>query len=85
MPLVSGRVVDREGRPVAGARVFFSSGPAAWQDIALVTGDDGSYTMAAPSEGNYEITTIADELGTAKAAIDVRHNGVSDVELRLGD
>ena len=85
MPLVSGRVVDREGRPVAGARVFFSRGPAAVQDVALLTGDDGEYTMSAPSAGEYEITTIADEHGTTKASVDVQDSGVSELELRVGE
>lgn len=71
MALISGRVLDREGRPVAGARVFFSRSPVPVADMAMVTGDDGSYTMAAPAAGTYEITTFADEHGSAKAVIDV--------------
>lgn len=83
MALVSGKVVDRQGRPVAGARVFFSRGPDTVPDVALVTGDDGSYTMAAPVEGEYEITTFADEYGSATAVIDVKGDGEHRVELRL--
>lgn len=85
MPIVSGRVVDREGRPVAGARVFFSRGPAAFPDVALMTGEDGAYTMAAPSAGEYEITTISDEHGSAKATVNVTSDGVRDMELRVGN
>ena len=84
MPIISGRVVDREGRPVPGARVFFSRGPGAYADVALLTGDDGEYSMAAPSEGQYEITTLADEHGSARATVDVSGDGVRDLELRVG-
>jgi Carboxypeptidase regulatory-like domain len=81
MPLVSGRVVDSRGRGIAGARVFFSRGPSSYADVALVTGDDGEYVMAAPGEGEYEITTVADEHGSATATVDVKAEGIRGVEL----
>jgi hypothetical protein len=84
MALVSGKVVDGQGRPVAGARVFFSRGPGTIPDVALVTGDDGSYTMAAPMDGQYEITTFADEHGSVTAAVDVKGDAEHRVELRVG-
>ena len=83
MPLVTGKVVDGQGRPVAGARVFFSSGPGAYADVALLTGDDGEYTIAAPAEGEYEITTVADEHGSATTKVKVPGNGVNELELRV--
>lgn len=85
MALVSGKVVDRNGRPVAGARVFFSRSPVSVPDVALLTGDDGSYTIAAPADGQYEITTVADEHGSAKVAIDVKGDAPQQVELRLDE
>jgi hypothetical protein len=84
MALVSGKVIDAQGRPVAGARVFFSRSPLPVPDVALVTGDDGSYTMSAPSEGHYEITAVADEHGSTKAEVEVRGNAEHQVELRVG-
>jgi hypothetical protein len=84
MPLISGRVVDRQGHPIAGARVYLTRGPAAFPDVALVTGDDGTYTLAAPTDGEYEITTNADDHGTATATVEVRGEGVGGVELRVG-
>lgn len=83
MGLVSGKVVDDEGRPVAGARVFFSSSPGATPDVALVTGDDGTFVMAAPTNGRYEITTFADEHGSATAPVDVQDDAAQPVELRV--
>jgi hypothetical protein len=84
MPIVSGRVVDSEGRPIEGARVFFSRGPASYADVSLVTGEDGEYTLAAPTEGEYQITTVTDEHGSASATIDLQRDGVLEVELKLG-
>jgi hypothetical protein len=84
MPLIGGRVVDPDGHPIAGARVYLTRGPAAYPDVALVTSDDGTYTLAAPTEGEYEITASSDEHGTARATVEVRGEGVRGVELRVG-
>lgn len=81
MPLISGKVVDEQGRPVAGARVFISRSPGPVPDTALVTGEDGSFTLSAPMAGKYEITSATDEQ-SAKANVDVsgEHH---EVELRV--
>jgi Carboxypeptidase regulatory-like domain len=84
MPIVSGRVVDPEGRPIEGARVFFSRGPASYADVSLVTGDNGEYTLAAPTEGEYEITTVTDEHGSTSTTVAVQREGVREIELKLG-
>jgi len=60
MPLLSGTVHDPEGRPVAGARVLFTSAPAPLPDVAALTGADGSFTLAAPEPGSYELAVHAD-------------------------
>jgi hypothetical protein len=83
MALISGKVVDEQGQPVAGARVMFTSSPVPVPDIALMTGEDGSFTLSVPANGSYEILTMTDEQGQGKAAVEVsgeRH----EVEVRLG-
>jgi protocatechuate 3,4-dioxygenase beta subunit len=67
MPLLSGTVHDPEGRPVAGARVLFTSAPAALPDIAALTGKDGAFTLSAPQPGPYELAVHADGFAPAKA------------------
>jgi hypothetical protein len=41
--------VDADGLPVAGAFVTVVSGTAAVPEIALVTGDDGQFSIGLPS------------------------------------
>jgi hypothetical protein len=83
MALISGKVVDEHGQPVAWARVMFARSPVPIPDIALMTGEDGSFTLSVPANGSYEILTMSDEHGQGKATVEVtdeRH----DVEVRLG-
>lgn len=83
MPLISGKVVDEQGKPVAWARVMVSDSPVPVPDIAMLTSDDGSFTLSVPANGSYEILIASDEGGEAKAAVEVtgeRHH----IEMRLG-
>lgn len=83
MALISGKVVDREGKPVTGARVMFTRGPVSLPDTALMTGDDGTFTLSAPADGSYEILTITDEQGEGRTAVEVKGEG-QEIEVRLG-
>lgn len=60
MALISGTVVDRDGRPIADARVAFSGGPVPMPDLAMLTDDRGQFTVAVPVHGTYELTFTAD-------------------------
>ena len=83
MPLISGRVVDERGRPVAWARVMFTRSSVPVPDIAAVTAEDGTFTFSAPAKGSYELLAVSDEQGRGTASVEVtgeRH----EVEMRLG-
>jgi Carboxypeptidase regulatory-like domain len=82
-PIVSGVVHDSSGRPVAGARLFFSSGPEPVPDVALLTSSDGSFTLTAPTEGTYSITCVADDHPPATLTVKVGERGVTNLEIRL--
>ena len=58
--VISGRVLDSDGRPVAGARVFFARGPGPLPDVAAVTGDDGAFALSAPHAGTYHVQSVTD-------------------------
>lgn len=57
---ISGVVEDAAGRPAPYARVYFVSAPAAMPDTALLTGEDGSFTLSVPVAGQYQIGINAD-------------------------
>lgn len=57
--LLQGRVLDAQGRGVAGARIAWVSGPVDLPDLALLSGADGSFTLAAPVPGRYSLRADA--------------------------
>ena len=82
MALIAGKVVDENGKPVGGARVMFTRSPVALPDIAAMTAEDGTFTLSAPVNGTYEISTFTDaQQGKAAVDVDSDHH---DVEVRLG-
>jgi carboxypeptidase family protein len=70
--LISGTVVDEGGRAVGGARVYFASGPGSFPDMAGLTGEDGSFALAAPAAGTYEVEVQADGFVRAKKSVTLK-------------
>ena len=69
--LISGRVLDGEGNPIAGARVYFVGGPGSFPDVAALTNEQGAVTLTAPTPGSYEIEAAAEGFAPRKAAVTV--------------
>ncbi len=78
--VVSGQVLDALGQPVSGAHVFVREAPGPAPDIALLTGDDGRFTLSLPGLGCYELACYSDALGTTSAVVEV---GASNAALTL--
>jgi hypothetical protein len=81
--VISGKLYDPDGKPVAMARVYFSRGPGNLPDVAAVTDDGGGFALSAPSPGTYEIASTADGFATVKKMVDVRPGQSVQLELRL--
>jgi hypothetical protein len=79
--LLSGVVVDAAGQPVADARVALAA-PVEVPDIAVLTGEDGSFSIGVPVPGAYRITAHADQ-GHAEEAVDVERGRTARVRLVL--
>lgn len=58
-PSVTGRLVDRDGNPMAGARVEFRNREGQAVAKPAHTGPDGKYTLAAPGDVADQLTLIA--------------------------
>lgn len=67
--LVHGHVVDKQGRPVAGARISWASGPVALPEVMLLSDGDGGFTLSAPAPGRYELRCDSDDHGSAQQAL----------------
>ncbi|RPI06585.1 MAG: carboxypeptidase regulatory-like domain-containing protein [Zetaproteobacteria bacterium] len=81
--LIRGVVRTAAGRPVAGARVFFRSGPGSLPDIAALTGDDGTFALTAPAAGTYEVAAAADDAVPVSTTVVLTAGEAATVTLRL--
>ena len=82
MPVVNGRVRTRDGDPVPGAVLAFTSGPGALPDVAALADDDGAFSLTAPIAGTYRIAANSDGYRAAECEVEVDEGSVS-VELHL--
>ena len=71
MAVLTGRLVDEDGRPVAGGTVYFISGPVSLPDIAQVAGADGEFVLSVPVKGRYRIGARASGFAPGEAEVDV--------------
>lgn len=81
--VVSGRVADASGKPVAQARVYFTDGPAPLPDLALLTDMNGRFSLSVPKPGTYQLGCAADGFANAAATVEVTGNQDSPVVIRL--
>ena len=68
MPIIRGRVLDKEGAPVAQAAVYVVAAPQPQPDIAQLTGADGAFDVDAGSPGAYVIGARSDTAGGQSGA-----------------
>jgi len=81
--LISGIVRSADGQPVAGARVFFASGPGPFPDIAALTDGQGRFALSAPSPGTYEIECAASGFATTRTTTTALKDGQVNLEIFL--
>lgn len=77
---ICGVVLDADGGPVPGARVALEAGPVPLPDLALLTGDDGTFWLEVPEPGGYAVAAHTDH-GSARVQVEVP--AAHPVELRL--
>jgi Carboxypeptidase regulatory-like domain len=74
--------VDADGRPVADARVSLVAAPVEVPDIAVLTGEDGGFSIGVPVTGSYRVAAYGDQ-GSAQEPVDVDHGPAAQVRLVL--
>lgn len=77
MTRLTGIVKGPDGQPVADAAVYFVEGPGSLPDIAQLTGDDGSFSLAAPAPGTYRLGVNAP--GFQPATVTIKVGGEPDL------
>jgi len=83
--VITGIVRDSRGSPVAQARVYFTSGPAPFPDIAGLTGNDGTFALSVPSPGTYKIECVAEGFAPTSVTVVVTDSQTTQIEIRLGN
>lgn len=81
--VIRGRVLDPNGQAMAGARVYFRSGPGVHADIAGLTSEDGEFALFAPKSGTYVIESVADGYEPTVVNADAGDAGEIYVDLQL--
>ncbi|MEU2792069.1 carboxypeptidase-like regulatory domain-containing protein [Streptomyces sp. NPDC007100] len=88
MAVISGVVVDADGRAVPDARVYLAAGPGAFPDVAALTDAEGRFALSAGPDGSYTVECRSERGGgvasAAGAAVTVRGGAAEPVEIRLG-
>lgn len=83
--VLTGRVLDPGGAPVAGARVLVTASPGPVPDLAQLTGADGRFSSPAPRPGAYRIAAYADGFASGEVGVEVpAAGGPPAVEITLG-
>ena len=81
--VISGVVRGPDGRPIANARVYFTSGPVPLPEIAAITDDSGEFSLTAPAPGDYVIEGAADEFQPQSSKVKVKGSAPVRLELPL--
>jgi len=68
---ISGRVQESNGRPAIGARIYFLNAPVAVADMAIITDQQGRFTLPAPTPGTYEVGCTFDGFAPVTVKVDV--------------
>jgi len=82
--LITGVVLDSGGAPVTGATVHIADGPAAFPDVAALTGQDGSFSFSVPVEGDYTLACRAPDDTVSRASARAVATEPARVELHVG-
>ena len=81
--VIAGTVVDAQGDPVHGARVFIADAPVPVPDIAALTDAEGRFMLTAPAPGRYVVGCSGHEGETASGEVDIEEDA-AQLTLRLG-
>ncbi len=83
-PMIAGMVVDAEGNPIEGARVYFVQGPVPVPDIAALTDNSGHFALSAPVSGTYQLGIASEgSAGLVRETKTVEVGGERGIDLEV--
>jgi hypothetical protein len=84
--VIAGVVVNAEGNPLEGARVYFVTGPIPLPDIAALTDGNGRFALSAPVSGTYQLGVATERPAgflQETTTVEVGEERDVDLEVRL--
>ena len=79
---VRGRVIDAGGAPVAGARVTIVESPAPMPEMAMVTDEEGRFSLFLPA-GRFLLHADGDEGASGTAVVEAGEKAGRDMLIRV--
>jgi hypothetical protein len=80
---IHGQVVDPAGNPVSEAAVYVAAAPVAMPDIALLTDEQGNFTLGAPAAVQYAIGARAEPWAPVQVAVEVNLAQAASVKIQF--
>ena len=80
---ISGVVRDNDGKPIADAQIYFTDSPVSLPDIAMLTDDNGAFTLSVPSTGKYGIGCNAAGFATETETVTIGNKQEAQLNIRL--
>jgi tetratricopeptide (TPR) repeat protein len=81
--MIKGKVVDGEGKPVAGAVIVIESRSGINRKMQNKTDRRGEFVQLLTESGEYQITATAEKLGSQAAGVRVRLGATAEVAITL--
>lgn len=81
--IISGKVHDERGKPIADARIYFSAGPVPFPEIVSLTNEDGSFLLTAPLPGRYVVECVTEKFAPHSSVVTVAQSQTVYVDIEL--
>ena len=81
--MIRGKVVDKEGKPVAGAAIVIEFKGGVTRKFQTKTDKGGQFVQLLTESGEYQVTASADQVGSQSAPVRVRLGQAADVNITL--
>jgi hypothetical protein len=85
MTTLKGTVAGPDGRPVPEASVYFLAAPVPVPDVAALTAEDGSFTLAAPAPGEYRVGSRAEGFLPGETVVHVSATNSQEIRIELSE
>jgi hypothetical protein len=81
--VIAGVVSNAQGRPVPGARVYFTQAPVSLPDVAALTDEAGTFSLSVPAAGTYTIAAVADGFSPTAVTVTVTGDPKTQILINL--